>query len=301
MRSGVLLGIAAYTLWGVFPLYFKALEPAGAAEVLAHRMGWSLVFVVGLLGVLRRLGGVRAILADRRTSRYLCGAALFVATNSGIYVYAVITDRVIEAALGYFISPLVSVAFGLVVFGERLSRAQIGAVALGTGAVLVLTVSATGVPWIALVLAFSWGAYGTMKKLAGVGALESLSVEILVLFLPAAGYMVALSAAGEATFASEGTGHALLLASSGPVTAIPLALFSAAATRIPLSTAGLLQYLTPVIQFLIGWLVLGESMSTSRWIGFTFVWLALVALTWDGLRAAGAARAERRSTQPTVA
>lgn len=292
MRSGVLLGIGAYSIWGLFPLYFKLLEPAGAAEVLAHRIGWSLVFVLLLLAALRRLRGVAVLLGDRRTLKLLSAAAFFIAVNWGIYVYAVITDRVIEAALGYFISPLVSVAFGLVLFGERLNRAQTGAVALGTLAVAVLTAYADGFPWIALVLAFSWGCYGTVKKLAGVGAIESLTVETLLLFLPAVAYVAVLSGTGDSTFTTEGTGHGLLLAASGPVTAIPLALFSAAATRIPLSTAGLLQYLTPVIQFLIGWLVAGEDMPTSRWIGFSLVWLALVVLTWDGLRAAGAARTE---------
>jgi len=290
VRSGVLLAIGAYSIWGLFPLYFRGLEPAGAVEVLAHRIGWSLVFVVLLLALLGRLRGVGLLIADRRKLRLLATAAFLVATNWGVYVYAVITDRVIEAALGYFISPLVSVAFGLVIFSERLSRAQTGAVALGTGAIVVLSGYAEGFPWIALVLATSWASYGMMKKLAGAGALESLTVETLVLFVPAFAYLVVLAGAGESTFAGEGTGHALLLAASGPVTAIPLALFAAGATRIPLSTAGLLQYLTPVIQFLIGWLVVGEHMSTGRWVGFVLVWVALLVMMRDGLRAAAAAR-----------
>jgi chloramphenicol-sensitive protein RarD len=295
MRSGVLFAVAAYSIWGLFPLYFKTLEPAGAAEVLAHRIGWSLVFVMAALALRRRLHGVTSLIRDRRALLILTAAAVLVATNWGIYVYAVTTDRVIEAALGYFISPLVSVGFGLTIFGERLSRPAAGAVLLGTVAVVVLSAYADGFPWIAMVLATSWGSYGVMKKLAGVGAIESLAIETLVLAGPAVAFLLILAGSGEGTFASEGTGHTLLLIASGPVTAIPLALFSAGATRIPLSTAGLLQYLTPVIQFLIGWLVEGESMSTGRWIGFGLVWTALTLLARDGLRAAGAAR-----TQPVV-
>lgn len=290
MRAGVLYGIGAYGLWGLFPLFFELLEPAGAVEVLAQRIVWALVVLVGVLMARRRIGAMVAAARDRRTLRLLSAAAVLIAVNWGTYIYAVTSGRVIEAALGYFIGPLVSVAFGMIVFGERLRRTQAVAVGLGTVAVVVLTAYSGGFPWIALTLAFSFGTYGLIKKLADAGAAESLAVETLVLLVPALGYLVLLAATGDGTFTTEGLGHALLLAAAGPVTAVPLLLFSAAVTRVPLTTIGLLQYLAPVLQFLIGWLIAREAMPTSRWIGFALVWSALMLLTWDGLRAAGASR-----------
>lgn len=291
VRGGVLLGIGAYGLWGLFPLYFARLDPAAPLEVLAHRILWSVVVVVGLLAVVRHLGAARATLADRRALRLLAGAAVLIAINWGVYIYAVSVDRVLEAALGYFITPLVSVAFGVLIFKERLRRTQWLALGLGTVAVVILTAYYGGFPWIALVLAASFGSYGLLKKLAGAGAAEGLAVETLLLLIPAGAFLAVLGEAGDATFASEGVGHALLLAAAGPITAIPLLLFSACVTRVPLTTVGLLQYVTPVLQFLIGWLVAGEALPLSRWAGFLLVWAALVALTWDGLRAANARRA----------
>ncbi|HEX6945614.1 MAG TPA: EamA family transporter RarD [Casimicrobiaceae bacterium] len=290
VRAGVLYGIAAYGLWGVFPLYFPLLEPAGPVEILAHRIGWSLLVLVALLAARRRLAGLAEVARDRRTLRLLSAAAVLIAVNWGVYIYAVTSDRVIEAALGYFITPLVSVAFGMAIFGERLRRAQWAAVGLGAAAVAVLTAYYGGFPWVALVLAASFGTYGLLKKLAGVGAAEGLAVETLVLVVPALSYVAFLWAAGDATFGSEGTGHAALLVLAGPVTAIPLLLFAASVTRVPLTTIGLLQYLAPVLQFLIGWLIASEAMPASRWAGFTLVWLALAIFTWDGLRAAGETR-----------
>jgi chloramphenicol-sensitive protein RarD len=286
MRAGVLYGIGAYGLWGVFPLYFPLLKPAGPVEILAHRIGWSLLIVLGVLALRRRLAALGAVARDRRTLALLSGAAVLIAVNWATYIYAVTSDRVIEAALGYFITPLVSVGFGLLVFGEQLRRVQGAAVALGAVAVVVLTAYYSGFPWIALVLAASFGTYGLLKKLADVGAAESLAVETLVLLVPALVYLVVLWATGDGTFAAHGTGHALLLAASGPVTAVPLLLFAASVTRVPLTTVGLLQYLAPVLQFLIGWLVAGEVMPASRWIGFALVWMALGLLSWDGVRAA---------------
>jgi chloramphenicol-sensitive protein RarD len=239
-----------------------------------------------VLAARRRVSALGGIARDRRTLGLLSAAAVLIAVNWGTYIYAVTSDRTIEAALGYFITPLVSVAFGMLVFGEQLRRVQTVAVALGAAAVVVLTAYYSGFPWIALVLAASFGTYGLLKKLADVGAAESLAIETLVLLVPALIYLGALWAAGDATFGSEGGGHALLLAASGPVTAIPLLLFAACVTRVPLTTVGLLQYLAPVLQFLIGWLVQDEVMPLSRWIGFTLVWLALLLLSWDGVRAA---------------
>jgi chloramphenicol-sensitive protein RarD len=299
LRAGVLFGIGAYGLWGAFPLYFPLLEPSGPVEILAHRIGWTLVVVLLVLVLRRRLGEMLAAARDRRTLGLLAAASLLIAVNWVVFIYAATTDRVLEAALGYFINPLVSVAFGMVVFGERLRRAQSAAVALGAAAVVVLTAYSGGFPWIALVLAGSFGTYGLLKKLAGVGAAEGLALEALLLVVPAVVYLVVLGAQGDATFGDHGAGHALLLAGTGPLTALPLILFAACVTRVPLTTVGLLQYLAPVLQFLVGWLIASEAMPTSRWIGFALVWSALLILTWDGLRAAGAAR--RRATVVAVA
>jgi len=298
VSRGVLYGIGAYGLWGLFPLYFPLLDPAGPIEVLAHRIGWSLVFVVLILAVRSRLGALRPILRDRRPLRLLMLAAALIAANWGLYIYAVTSDRVIEAALGYFITPLISVAFGLLVFKEHLRHRQWVALGLGSVAVLVLTAAAGGFPWIAVLLALLFGLYGLVKKVADVGAAEGLAIEALLLILPATAYLGVLAGSGDGTFTTQGTGHALLLAAAGPVTVIPLALFSACVTRVPLSTVGLLQYLAPVLQFLIGWLVAGESLTTSRWIGFALVWVALVVLTADGLRTA---RRGAPEPQPMVA
>jgi len=300
VRAGVLFGIGAYSLWGIFPLYFPLLEPSSPVEILAHRIGWTLVVVLLVLVLRRRLGEMLAAARDRRILLLLAAASLLIAINWVVFIYAATTDRVLEAALGYFINPLVSVAFGMLVFGERLRRAQGAAVALGAAAVVVLTAYYGGFPWIALVLAFSFGTYGLLKKLAGVGAAEGLALETLLLIVPALVYLVVVWAQGDATFGTEGAGHALLLAASGPLTALPLLLFAACVIRVPLSTVGLLQYLAPVLQFLVGWLIVSEAMPTSRWIGFGLVWSALGILTWDGLRAAGAAR-RRRATVVVVA
>jgi chloramphenicol-sensitive protein RarD len=285
VRAGVLYGIAAYGLWGIFPLYFHLVEKIGALEVLAQRIAWTLVVVGVLLLAGRRVGAIRAIMRDRRQMLLLSAAAVLIGINWGLYIYAVSIDHVLEGALGYFITPLVSVAFGMLVFGERLRRAQAVSLGLGTAAVVVLTAGYGGFPWIAMVLAISFGTYGMLKKLVDVRPVEGLTVETLVLVLPALGYIVALAWTGEGAFVSDGLGTSLLLAAAGPVTALPLLLFAASVVRVPLSTIGLLQYMTPVLQFIIGWLVLGEPMPTARWIGFALVWCALTALTWDALRA----------------
>ena len=298
MRSGIWFGVGAYGLWGAFPLYFELLEPAGPLEVLAQRIAWSVVVVVCLLAATRRLGALRAVAADRRALRLLAAAAVLIACNWGVYIYAVHADRVLEAALGYFITPLVSVAFGMLVFGERLRRSQAVALAFGTAAVVLLTVAYGGFPWISLVLALTFGSYGLLKKLAGVGAAEGLAVETLLLVLPALAYLAALASTGGLTFAAHGAGHAALLAASGPITALPLLLFAACVSRSPLSMVGLLQYITPSLQFLIGWLADGEALPVARCIGFGFVWVAVCVLGWDGVRAA---RRERAPAAPRTA
>jgi chloramphenicol-sensitive protein RarD len=298
-RAGALFGLAAYVLWGAFPLFFPLLKPAGAIEILAHRIVWSLMAVAAVLAVRRRASLLRTLLRDRRRLMLLGIAAVLIAVNWATFIYAVNSDHVIESSLGYFITPLVSVGFGVVIFRERLRPRQVAALALGTVAVVVLTVDYGRLPWIALTLALSFGTYGLVKKLAGVAAAESLALETLILLLPAAGYLVALELSGGGTFTQHGAGHALLLIASGPITAVPLLFFSAAVTRVALTVIGMLQYVAPVLQFLVGLLVVGEAMPTSRWVGFALVWAALVVLSADGLHAARRSRA--RVEDPALA
>ncbi|WP_326819465.1 EamA family transporter RarD [Streptosporangium sp. NBC_01756] len=297
-RRGVLYGIAAYTMWGLFPLYWPLLKPSTAWEILAHRIAWSLVAVVAILAVRRHWSWFRELLRTPKKLGLLALAAVIVTVNWGVYIYAVNSGHVVESALGYFINPLVSVLFGVFLLKERLRPWQWGAVGLGTLAVVVLTVDYGRPPWIALVLAVSFGTYGLIKKIAQVGAAESMTIETLVLLLPALGYLLYLQGQGTGTFGSISAGHALLLAGSGVITAIPLLCFTSAALRVPLTTIGLLQYIAPVLQFLVGVFVIHEDMPSSRWTGFAIVWLALSVFTWDSLRAAHRAR---RTALETVA
>lgn len=283
-RRGVVFGAAAYGLWGLFPLYWTLLSAAGALETLAHRMIWSLVVVVVIVAWTRRTGSLRAVLRNRRQVLLLSGAAVLISANWGGYIWGVTHGHVVQTALGYFIGPLVSVLIGVLLLGERLRRAQWAAVALGAVAIVVLVVGYGEVPWIALVLAFSFATYGLVKKLAGVAAVESMTVETVVMLLPALAYVAFLEASGAGTFTSLGLGHTLLLVGGGIVTMVPLLAFAAAAVRIPLSMIGLLQYLAPVLQFAFGVLVFREHMPPERWLGFGIVWVALIILTIDGTR-----------------
>ncbi|MEO3889232.1 EamA family transporter RarD [Nonomuraea sp. B5E05] len=295
LRRGVLFGVAAYTMWGLFPLYWPLLKPSGAVEILAHRMVWSLVAVAAVLAVRRHWSWFRELARRPGKLGLLSLAAIVITVNWGTYIYAVNTGHVVESALGYFISPLVNVLFGVVLLRERLRPLQWAAVGFGALAVLVLTVDYGRPPWIALTLGMSFGAYGLVKKRANVAATESLAVETLVLLLPALGYLLFLQGTGAATFGTEGVWHAVLLASAGLVTAVPLICFGAAAISVPLSTIGLLQYIAPILQFACGVLIVQEVMPPSRWIGFAIVWVALAVFTYDSLRAARAAARLRRS------
>jgi chloramphenicol-sensitive protein RarD len=289
-RLGIVYGLAAYLLWGAFPLFFPLLEPAGPVEILAQRIVWSLAAVAVVLAVGQNLSGLKALLRDRRRLKLLSGAAVLIALNWGTFIYAVNSKHVIESSLGYFITPLVSAAFGVMVFRERLRPWQMVALAIGASAVGLLTIDYGRLPWIALTLALSFGTYGLLKKLAGVGAAESLALETLVLLGPALVFLIVLEASGGGTFTSEGAGHALLLMSMGPVTAIPLLFFAGAVMRVPLTVMGMLQYLAPVLQFLVGLTIAGEAMPASRWIGFGLVWVAIGVFSVDGLHAARRAR-----------
>ena len=283
-RRPFVYGLAAYFTWGLFPLYWPLLKPANAIEILAQRMVWTLVFVLILVWRLHAWPAVRAVLADRGKTMLLVVASFAVSVNWGIYIWGVNSGHVIETSLGYFINPLLTVLLGVLVLRERLRRLQWLAVGVASVSIVVLTVDYGRLPWIALVLACSFGAYGFLKKRAAVGAVESLAIETGTLAVPALTTLVVLQATGQLAFAHHGVTNSLLLAGSGVVTAIPLLFFASAARSLPLSVIGLMQYLTPVLQFLVGVLIDHETMPTSRWAGFGLVWAALGILIVDGVR-----------------
>ena len=282
-RFGFLLGVAAYAMWGAFPLYWPLLEPAGAIEILAHRVLWSLVTVAVLVIGLRRRSQFMIILRTRRTRRLLTIGAMVIAVNWGMYIWGVNNGHVVEAALGYFINPLVTVLMGVLILRESLRPLQWVATGVAIVAVLVLAVDYGRPPWVALVLAFSFGTYGLAKKQANTGAIESLAFETVVLAPLAAAYIAFLVITGNSQFGSHGVGHALLITTTGAVTALPLICFGAAAIRLPMVTLGLLQYLAPIIQFALGVLLFHEAMPLGRWIGFALVWLALSVFTVEAI------------------
>lgn len=283
-RRGIAYGLGAYGMWGLVPLYWPLLDAAGPLEILAHRIIWSLVLAGLLLVVLRRRGWWRPI-SHPRSLLLLAAASALIAVNWGCYIWAVNSGHVVEAALGYYINPILSVLLGVLVLHERLAGAQWAAVGLAGAAVLVLAVEYGHPPWVALVLASTFAAYGLAKKRLNAGALETITVESAALTPLALVYLGWLQATGALVFGHQGASTTLLLASSGLVTLVPLLLFAAAATRLPLSTVGLLQYVTPTAQFLLGVFYFGEQMSPARWAGFGLVWAALIVLTVAGLRA----------------
>ena len=299
-RLGLTFGFAAYFMWGAFPLYFPLLAPAGTVEILAQRMAWSLIVVLILLRFGHGLGGVRAILRDRRRFAMLTAAAVLISINWGVYIYAVNSGHVVESSLGYFINPLVTILLGVLVLRERLRRLQWFAVGIGATAVVVITVDYGRLPWIALVLAGSFGLYGFVKNRIGVPAVDSLAVETGVLFVPAVVALIVVQAQGNLAFGHSSVGNSFLLASAGVVTAVPLLLFAAAAGRLPLSTIGLLQYMTPVLQFAVGVGIRHESVPLSEYVGFGLVWVALIVLITDGIRTESRRRSAQDPAEVTV-
>lgn len=299
--AGILFGVGAYGLWGLLPLYFFALMPAGAVEIVANRVVWSLVFCVLLITATRAWPALAAAFRDRKVFGSLALAAALIAANWLTYTYGVTTGQAVEAALGYFINPLVSVLLGVFVLKEKLRPLQWAAVGTGFVAVGVLTYSYGKLPWIALTLAVTFGLYGFVKKRVGpkVDAVTSLSVETIVLAPFAAATMAVLAMNGTATLTAQGAGHFWLLVASGVITAVPLLFFGAAARRLPMTTIGLLQYMAPLLQFVVALLVFREAMPLERWIGFGVVWLALLLLTLDMLRAARRNSAARRAAAVT--
>lgn len=274
-RKGLLYGIIAYALWGFFPIYWKLLHEVPAVELLAHRIGWSFVLLLAVILVTRQWGDFRTAL-NARTFKIYFIAAILIGVNWLTYVWAVNAGFIVETSLGYFINPLLSVLMGVIFLRERLRSAQWIPIVLAAIGVLYLAFAYGRLPWIALLLAFSFGFYGLTKKLAPLGSVFGLTLETGILFLPAVIYLGAIEANGSAAFLHSGMTPDLLMIGAGVVTTIPLLLFASAAKQIPLSMIGILQYLAPTIQFLIGVLVYKEPFDQSRLIGFGIVWLALI-------------------------
>lgn len=291
-RSALLLGVGAYACWGLFPAFFPLMKPAGAFEILAHRIVWCFALMVVVIAAVRRLGDIRAMTG--RTWLLLTFASALISVNWVIYIYAVNNGHVVDAALGYFINPLVTVALGLLVFRERLNRAQFVALSVAVVAVVVLTVEVGAPPVIGLGLALSFGLYGAVKKVVPVDPRVSVGVEAGVAAPFGLAYLVVLQANGQGTFTDHGVGHVALMVLSGVLTALPLLLFAAAAQRLPLVTMGLLFYLTPAMQLTWGVVVRHEPMPPARWLGFALIWLALAVFSGDAI---WRARVDRRSLE----
>ena len=284
-NKGVLFALAAYILWGFFPLYFKAIQQVSALQILAHRIAWGFVFTLAVVLVLRQWKEFRASIFNRRTFLIYAGASVVLGINWFTYVWAVITNHVVESSLGYFINPIVSVLLGVIFLRERLRTFQWVAIAMVTAGVVYLTITFGQLPWISLVLAVTFGFYGLLKKIAPLGALHGITLETAVLTIPSLAYLFIVNANGTGTFGHSTPLLDFLLVLSGPVTAIPLLLFATGARRIPLTTIGLLQYIAPTLQFLLGVLVFHEPFDQSRLIGFMIIWLALVLFSVENLLA----------------
>ncbi len=283
MNRGILYALGAYLAWGFLPLYWKAVQVATPLEILAHRVVWSLLLLFGLLTLLGQWRGLGQVLRDRRLLLTFVATALLLSVNWLTYIWAVNAGHVIESSLGYFINPLVNVVLGVLVLQERMRRGQWLAVGLAATGVLYLTVSLGSLPWIALTLAFSFGGYGLLRKTAALNSLNGLTLETSFMFVPAVGYLLYLEWQGRAIFGHVSTELTLLLVGTGLITAVPLLLFAAGARRIPLSMVGLLQYIAPTIQFLLGIFLYHEPFSTGKLVGFVLIWLALALYSGEGL------------------
>lgn len=267
----------------MFPLYWPLLEPANPLEIVSHRAVWTLIFCVIVLAITHALKSTLATFRRPKVAIKLFLASILISINWLIYIWATNNGHVVEASLGYYINPLIIIAFGVILLKEKMRRLQWVAVSIATVGVIILTVDYGRLPWVALGLALSWGTYGLVKKQLGLGALEGLAIETMIAFLPYCGYLIFIGSKGEGQF-GHGAGLTILLISAGAVTAIPLLLFNGSTTRLPYSTIGLMQYITPTIQFSIGVWVNNEAMPTARWVGFIFIWLALMTLATDLLK-----------------
>jgi chloramphenicol-sensitive protein RarD len=279
-KLGLTFGVSAHILWGLLPLYWPLLKPASPQEIVSHRAVWTSVFCILILAFQKQLRNMFALMFTKRIFLRLTIASALVSINWLVYIWATNNGYLVEAALGYYINPLIIIAFGVVLLREKLRKLQWLAVGMGALGVLVLTFDYGRLPWIALTLAVSWGSYGLIKKHLNLGALEGLAIETLILFIPYAGFLCYLGIRGQSQWADK-PGLTLLLTAAGLVTAIPLLLFNGATTRLPYSTLGLLQYITPTLQFSIGVWINHETMPAARWVGFLIIWVALFALATD--------------------
>ena len=285
--TGVFFGASAYTLWGLLPFYWQFLDGVAATEILVHRGLWSLVFCLAFLMISRKIKVFWGLVRDRRTFAILAFASLLLTINWGVYIWSVTVDRVVESALGYYITPLMSVTFGVLILKEEISRAQRIAISFAAVGVVILTIGYGALPWIALALACTWGGYSLIKKQLKLGALESLSIETLIALIPSTGYIIYLAENRDASFGTS-LSTSLLLVGGGLATVIPLLLFNGATNRLPLVTVGLLQYLTPTIMFFIGVGINHENMNPIKLVGFVMIWLALFIFGRDLVRSSRA-------------
>lgn len=281
---GLGYALGAFGMWGVFPIYFKALESVPALEVLAHRVVWTVVFTAILIGVLGRWRSVVSALSDRRLVMTLIASAAIISVNWGVFIWSIDVGRLLDASLGYYINPLVSVVLGVVFLGERMRRVQWVALALAAAGVAYAVLAAGTFPWVALTLAFTFGAYGLIRKVAAVSPLTGLFVETTLIAPVALGYVGWLTETGVGHFGVSGGVTTALLVAAGVVTATPLLLFVAGAKRIKLSTVGLLQYLVPSMHFGLAILAFGEPLTADKLVVFAFIWCALAIYSSDAIR-----------------
>jgi len=286
-KLGLLFGVSAYSLWGAFPLYWPLLEPANPLEIVSHRAVWTLVFCFMVLAATKALKTTLVTLKRPTVAVKLFLSSLLISVNWLVYIWATNNEHVVEASLGYYINPLIIIGFGVIFLKEKMRPLQWAAVSIATLGVLVLTFDYGRLPWIALALAVSWGSYGLIKKQLGLGALEGLAIETFISSFFYLAYLIYIGNQGTGQF-GQSWGLTALLISAGAVTAIPLLLFNGSTNRLPFTTIGLLQYITPTLQFSIGVWVLNEDMPTARWIGFLIIWAALVTLAIDLIRSSRA-------------
>ena len=291
-KKGILYALGAYLMWGLFPIYWKWLHDVPALQVIGHRIGWSFVLLVVVIFGTRQWARFRETLTLRIIGIYFV-AGVLLSANWLIYVWAVNADHIVETSLGYFINPLLSVLLGLIFLGERLRPAQWFSLGLAASGGIYLTWTFGSLPWIALSLAFTFGFYGLLKKTAPLGSLYGLTLETGLVFLPALGYLLFAEGTGQGAYGHTGILTVSLLIGAGPVTTIPLLMFASAARRIPLTMIGIMQYIAPTLQFLLGVLIYKEPFTTSKLIGFAMVWLALIVFWTEGLVA-------RRAQKPVI-
>ena len=294
-RLGLIYGFSSYTLWGLFPLYWPLLQPATPLEMVAHRSVWSLVFCVILLAISHQLRSTFALMISPGIFWRFAIAAFLISINWISYIWAVNNEQIVEASLGYYMQPILLVMMGILAFKEEMRKVQWAAFIIATIGVIILTIDYGRPPWISFALAFSWSSYSFVKKKINLGSLQGLAIETLISSVFYGAFLIYLGTNGTGQF-GQSPGLTLLLIGAGLVTAIPLLLFNGATTRIPFTMIGLLQYLTPTIQFLLAVFLRHEPMPSGRWLGFVFIWLALITLGYDLIKS-GSSR-DNRLAQP---